>query len=164
MHVAINAFFWNQVNSGSGQYTRQLVYHLNRFVSDLDITLVYPQIPGGSEPETVPPSVHVKTVSVRPGNIGKVLFEQRHFPRACREIGADIAHVPYWGGPLQSPIPLVVTVHDLTTMLVPEYRQPLPTRLYNALVTTSAQSANHIITDSLASKQDIMQHLGIPDE
>lgn len=164
MHVAINAFFWNQVNSGSGQYTRQLVYHLNRFVSDLDITLVYPQIPGGSEPETVPPSVHVKTVSVRPGNIGKVLFEQRHFPRACREIGADIAHVPYWGGPLQSPIPLVVTVHDLTTMLVPEYRRPLPTRLYNALVTTSAQSANHIITDSLASKQDIMQHLGIPDE
>ncbi|KAA3660983.1 MAG: glycosyltransferase family 1 protein [Chloroflexi bacterium] len=49
-------------------------------------------------------------------------------------------------------------------MLVPEYRRPLPTRLYNALVTTSAQSANHIITDSLASKQDIMQHLGIPDE
>ena len=40
MHVAINAAFWNQPNTGSGQYTRQLVYHLNRLVSDLAITLV----------------------------------------------------------------------------------------------------------------------------
>lgn len=164
MHVAINAYFWNQVNSGSGQYTRQLVYHLNRFVSDLDITLIYPQLPNGPEPDAVPPSINVKTVSMRPGNIGKVLFEQRGFPRACRDISADLAHVPYWGGPLQSPIPLVVTVHDLTTMLVPEYRRPFRARLYNALVATSARGANHIITDSLASKQDIIQHLGIPDE
>jgi hypothetical protein len=43
MHIAINAYFWNQTHTGSGQYTRQLVYYLNRLVSDIDITLVYPQ-------------------------------------------------------------------------------------------------------------------------
>jgi len=164
MHVAINAYFWNQVNSGSGQYTRQLVYHLNRYVSDLDVTLVYPQMPGEPRPEAVPPSVRVKMVAARPGNVGKVLFEQRGFSLACREVGADLAHVPYWGGPLQSPIPLVVTVHDLTTMLVPEYRRPFRARLYNALVATGARGANHIITDSLAGKQEIIQHLDIPAE
>ncbi|WP_420645491.1 glycosyltransferase family 4 protein [Candidatus Leptofilum sp.] len=162
MHVAINAAFWNQPNTGSGQYTRQLVYHLNRLVSDLTITLIYPQVVGGPEPEDVPPSVNVKLVTVRPGNMGKVWFEQRLFPRACQEVGATVAHVPYWGGPLQSPVPLVVTVHDLTTLLVPEYRRPLRTRLYNALVATSARGATRIITDSDASKQDIVEHLHIP--
>jgi len=162
MHVAINAAFWNQPNTGSGQYTRQLVYHLNRLVSDLTITLIYPQVAGAPEPEAVPPSVHIKLVPVRPGNLGKVWFEQHLFPRACREVGATLAHVPYWGGPLQSPVPLVVTVHDLTTLLVPEYRRPLRNRLYNALVSASARGATRIITDSDASKQDIVTHLQIP--
>lgn len=164
MHVAINAAFWNQPNTGSGQYTRQLVYHLNRMVSDLTITLVYPQGAGQPEPEAVPPSVNVKRVPVRPGNLGKVWFEQRLFPQACRAVGATVAHVPYWGGPLQSPVPLVVTVHDLTTMLVPEYRRPFRTRLYNALVSASARGATRIITDSEASKQDIIKHLQIPTD
>lgn len=162
MHVAINAYFWNQINTGSGQYTRQIVYHLNRYVSDLEITLIYPQTPAQPEPQEVPPSVHVCKVPVRSSNVGKVLFEQRGFPNACREAGADVAHVPYWGGPLQSPVPLVITIHDLTTMLVPEYRRPFKARLYNALVTAGARGANHIITDSHASKQDIIEHLGIP--
>ena len=162
MHVAINAAFWNRPNTGSGQYTRQLVYQLNRLVSDLTITLIYPQVAGEPEPDAVPPSVNVKRVPVRPGNLGKVWFEQRLFPKACQEVGATVAHVPYWGGPLQSPVPLVVTVHDLTTLLVPEYRRPFRTRLYNALVSASARGATRIITDSDASKQDIIEHLHIP--
>ena len=142
MHLAINAYFWNQPFVGSGQYTRNLVYYLNRLVSDLDITLIFPQTPEQPEPEAVPPSVRVKKVLVRPGQVGKVLFEQQQFPRACAEVGATIAHVPYWGAPLQSPVPLVVTIHDLTTLLVPEYRRGLKSRLYNALVTASARGAS----------------------
>jgi hypothetical protein len=42
MHVALNAYFWNRPDTGSGQYLRQLVYHLNRLVSDLDLTLDLP--------------------------------------------------------------------------------------------------------------------------
>lgn len=164
MHVAINAAFWNRPNSGSGQYTRQLVYQLNRLVSDLTITLIYPQVAGEPEPDQVPPSVNVKLVPVRAGNVGKVWFEQHLFPKACQEVGATVAHVPYWGGPLQSPVPLVVTVHDLTTLLVPEYRRPFRTRLYNALVSASARGATRIITDSDASKKDIIEHLHIPAE
>ncbi|NKQ36702.1 MAG: glycosyltransferase family 4 protein [Chloroflexi bacterium] len=164
MHIALNAYFWNRPNSGSGQYTRQLVYHLHRLVSDLAITLVIPQVAGEAPPEAVPPGVNIKLVPVKRGSKGKVMFEQRQFPQAYREVGADLAHIPYWGAPLRSPVPLVVTVHDLTTMLVPEYRKSLSARLYNALVASSARGANHIITDSLASKKDIIEHLNIPQE
>lgn len=164
MHVAVNAFFWNQPFTGSGQYTRQLVFHLNRYVSDLELSLVFPQMDGVTEPEQVPPSVNVQIVPTRSGHAGKVLFEQIHFPRACGEVGATLAHVPYWGGPLRSPVPLLITVHDLTTLLVPEYRRSLQARLYNALVSASARGANHILTDSFSSKLDIIDHLHIREE
>jgi glycosyltransferase involved in cell wall biosynthesis len=164
MHLAINAYFWNQSHTGSGQYTRQLVYHLNRMVSDLDLTLVLPQLPGSDAPAGVPAGMRVERVPVRAGHFGKVLFEQHLFPAACRRVGATVAHVPYWGGPLRSPVPLVVTIHDLTTLLVPDYNRGWRARLYNALVGAAAQGAAHIITDSFASKLDIIDHLAIPEE
>ena len=164
MHLVMNGYFWQRPFVGSGQYTRNLVYYLNRLVSDLEITLVVPLFPGEPEPEDVPPSVRLKKVAVRPGHLGKVSFEQRQFPAVCREVGATIAHVPYWGGPLQSPVPVVVTVHDLTTLLVPEYRRSAGARLYNALVSASARGASHVITDSRASKEEIVTHLGIEAE
>lgn len=164
MHLALNGYFWNRPNTGSGQYTRQLVYHLNRLVSDLEITLIFPQEPGEPGPEAVPPSVKVLPVQTGPGEVNKVKFEQSGFPQACKECGATIAHVPYFGGPLRSPIPLVVTVHDLTTLLVPEYHRGFKKRAYNALVSAAARGANHVITDSFSSKLDIIDHLGIPEE
>jgi glycosyltransferase involved in cell wall biosynthesis len=163
MHIAINGYFWQRPFTGSGQYTRQLIYHLNRLVSDLDLTLIFPQEAGQPPPENVPPSVKVKTVPLRPGHMGKVMFEQRDFPRACAEVGADLAHVPYWGAPLRSAVPLIVTVHDITTLHVPEYRAGFKARLYNALVSASARGASHIITDSFSSKLDIMDYLHIPE-
>lgn len=164
MHIAINAFFWNQPFTGSGQYTRQLVTHLIRYVSDLQITLVFPQSEGTDPPKEVPTGVAVCSIPNRGGHIGKTFFEQFQFPRACRELGVDLAHIPYWGNSLQSFIPQVVTVHDLTTILVPEYRRTVQARAYNALVSASARGANHVITDSFFSKLDIMDHLGIQEK
>ncbi len=163
MHVAVNAFFWNLPHSGSGQYTRQLVANLARLVSDLKITLVYPERGEQSRPADVPPGVGVKSVPIRPGHVGKVIFEQIQYPRACKEIGATLAHVPYWGAPLRLSLPLAVTVHDLTTLLVPEYRRSASARLYRALVSASAKGADHVITDSFASKLDILEYLGIAE-
>ncbi len=164
MHVAVNAYFWDRPNTGSGQYTRRLVSSLSRMVSDLQLTLVFPALPGAAGPEDVPPGVAVRLVPTRPGHSGKVWFEQRGFPAACREAGATLAHVPYWGPPLRSPVPLVVTIHDLTTLLVPEYNRGARPRLYNALVSAAARGADHVLTDSFSSKLDIIDHLGIPEQ
>ena len=164
MHVALNATFWDRPHTGSGQYARQLVTHLRRLAPDVTLTLVYPQLPGGPPPEGVPDDVGVHIVPLRPGHVGKVLFEQRGFPDACRRLGATLAHVPYFGPPLRSPAPLVVTVHDLTTLLVPEYRRGLGARLYNALVSAAARGADHILTDSQASRADILTHLGVAEQ
>ena len=161
MHVAFNAYFWNQPATGTGQYLRQLVTHLDRLVSDLEITLIYPH---ADEPQQVPPTVHVHRAPTRAGHLGKVLFEQIAFPRACQVVGADLAHVPHWGSPLHTPLPVVVTIHDLITVRRREYRRRPAARLYSALVAAAAREAAHVIAVSHFSRQEILDHLGIPEE
>ncbi len=75
-----------------------------------------------------------------------------------------MAFVPYWGAPWWSPCPVVVTVHDLIPLLLPAYRGGALQRLYTWLVTHTAQRARAVLTDSEASKADIVAHLGIPPQ
>jgi glycosyltransferase involved in cell wall biosynthesis len=93
-----------------------------------------------------------------------VLFEQRGFPKAVAQAGADLAHVPYWGSPLRCSVPVVVTIHDMTTQLIREYRRTPQARLYNALIGAAARGASHIITDSFSSKLDVIDELGIAED
>jgi glycosyltransferase involved in cell wall biosynthesis len=79
----------------------------------------------------------------------------------CREAGADVAHVPYFGSPLSPTIPTVVTIHDLIPMVLREYRRSWRVRLYTSLVAAAATRASLILADSEASQRDILQRLGI---
>ncbi len=143
MRVALNAWFWNRPETGSGQYTRRLAEHLTAVDPSLEITPIHP-----------PPT----------GNLGKVLFEQVTFPRRARRIGADVAHVPYWAPPVAPTVPTVVTIHDLIPLRLRAYRGGPLVRLYTALVSATAAYATLILTDSEASRQDVLTFLGLPPE
>ncbi len=165
MHVAFNAWFWDQPYTGSGQYVRQLVTALRQVESSLKMTLVVPQRAGAKPPEDVPPGVEIVLARVPARvQIGKVLFEQRTYPAAVGKVGADIAHVPYWGGPLTSPARLVITVHDVIPLSMPVYSRGMAARLYFSLVRATAKGAAHLITDSEFSRQEIVEHIGFPAE
>ena len=47
---------------------------------------------------------------------------------------------------------------------MPEYNRGARVRLYNALISAAARGADHALTDSFASKLDILDHLGLPEE
>lgn len=162
MRVAINGWFWNRPDTGSGQYVRRLVSTFASVAPRLQVTLVVPE---GWEVEPPGPSVSVyRTGASGGGNWAKIRFEQRTFPRAAGEAGADLAHVPYWGAPLRSPVPVVVTIHDLIPLVLPQYRGGLLGRVYTALVSATAGGTAAVITDSDASKADILARLGLPAE
>jgi glycosyltransferase involved in cell wall biosynthesis len=97
-------------------------------------------------------------------NWAKLWFEQATFPRFCRRERAAVAHVPYWGSPLRSGVPTVVTIHDLIPLMFSLYRGNLLVRAYSALVSRSARRAAHIVTDSEASRQDIIDILKVPPD
>ncbi len=166
MHLAINGWFWDWPSTGSGQYTRHLVEGLESRFPELDVSVVVPaaareQLEDGAGTHT---SLDLCLMATPRSNAGKVFFEQVAFPRACARLRADVAHVPYWAPPLRSPIPLVVTIHDLIPLVLPGYRGGMSQRLYTALVSVTARRANSVLTDSEAARSDIMGRLGLPDQ
>lgn len=163
MHVAFNAWFWDRPDTGSGQYVRNLVAALRKAAPELKISLV---MPAHITPSPVPAGVEVVALprGPLPGKASKVWFEQRAFPQAAARLGADLAHVPYWGGALSSPVPQVVSVLDVIPLVLPEYGAGVGNRLYTSLVSASARGADHIITISQTSKLDIETHLHIASE
>ena len=163
MHVAINGWFWDRPDTGSGQYTVELVRGLRLACPDVRLTLVLP--PHIPAPADVPADVaQVATRLPFGGEPGKVWFEQVAFPRAAARAGADVAHVPYWGPPLTSPLPVVATIHDVITLSMPVYQGGFLARLYTSLAVAGARGLAHVITDSQASQAEIEAQLGIPAE
>jgi len=170
MRLALNAWFWNHPTTGSGQYTRRLVEHLTAAAPDLDTLLIAPE--GGNQKlkiqnqKTKNPKIRLHPIPDPwrrlSADAGKVWFEQISFPRACARLEADVAHVPYWAPPLRCQVPTVVTIHDLIPLLLREYRGGPLVRLYTALVSATARRAALILTDSTASRRDIVAHLGLP--
>jgi glycosyltransferase involved in cell wall biosynthesis len=161
MHIAFNGWFWDQPYTGSGQYIRRLLHHLRRIAPYLQMSLVLPA--HITAPDDLPDKVRVVPTKGSSGDLGKVWFEQQIFPQMAGRVGADIAHVPYWGPPLSSPAPLVTSVLDVIPLVLPEYSQGFKARLYTSLVSATARGSAHIFTLSDASKADIVEHLGIPE-
>src|SRR5258708_37461556 len=101
MHVALNAWFWDQPYTGSGQYLRQLVPALRQLDDTLRISLIMPD--RIQNPEGDPPGVAVVAAHVPArGQIGKALFEQQSYSARTSPMRSDSTHVPDSGGPTQS--------------------------------------------------------------
>lgn len=162
MHIALNGWFWDRPNTGSGQYLRNLLHHLCIVAPDVQFTLVLP--PHNKTPDALPERVNWMTTDGPGGKFGKVWFEQRVFPRMALRCGADIAHVPYWGTPLSSPVRLVTSILDVIPLMLPVYARGIATRLYTGLVSAASSGSAHTITLSEAAKADIVTHLHLPPE
>lgn len=164
MHVAVNGWFQDIPNSGSGQYLQRLMRYIPIVDDSIKISLIMP--PHNPSPDNVPDGIEVITTgnSNRSNKLGKVWFEQRTFPKMAEKIGADLAHIPYWGSPLSIGIPQIVSVLDVIPLLYPLYAGGFFQRLYVEMVTQSALVADHVLTISFTSQVDIEQLIGIPKD
>lgn len=167
MRVVLNGWFIDQPHTGSGQYTLQLLKQLPRVAPQHEYALVVPHknsfkiidITADTNFQLLTSNIQLPT-----SNFRKVLFEQDNVPRAARAYGADILHVPYWAPPLQSHVPIVVTIHDIIPLVLKAYRGGPLVRAYTGLVSAAARGATLILTDSDASRSDIMARLGVPPD
>ncbi len=159
MRLALNGWFYDKPYTGSGQYLHSLLTHLPLVAPEIEITLILPTLIKSDT--RLPANITPYALRLTPSHLGKIKFEQFDFPSACQRLHADLAHIPYWAPPLASPVPFVVTIHDLIPLLLPEYRRSLGVRLYNALVSAATPSAAHLIADSDSSRNDILQRLHV---
>jgi len=163
MRIGISAHFWPRLTSGSGQYLRHLARELARLGSEHDLILIGE---AGAFADGKPPlpAVELPRGPFPAGRPAKLYFEQVALPRAARSLGLDLLHVPYLAPPLFSPVPTVVTVHDLIPWLLPAYRGPWRKRAYTWLDLLAARRARLLIAVSEHTRQDIIRHLRFPAE
>ena len=165
MRILLNGWFIDQPHTGSGQYTLQLLKQLPCIAPQHEYALVVPHkgsfkiidITADTDFQLLTSNLQLPT-----SNFRKLLFEQSIMPRAASAYAADVLHVPYWAPPLRSSVPIVVTIHDIIPLILPQYRGGPLVRAYTQLVSAAARGATLILTDSNASRSDIMQHLHIP--
>ena len=93
------------------------------------------------------------------------LWEQFVLPRLVRETRADVLFAPAYSGPIRCPVPMVVTIHDISFTAHPEWytwREGLRRR---TITPRSARRAARVLTISDFSKREIVRHYGIePDK
>lgn len=96
--------------------------------------------------------------------LGRQLGERtmrNHFRRVARQ--CELYHEPNYI-PFECDLPTVVTVHDLSVLLHPEWHPPERVRNFERSFQAGLQRCNHVITDSYAIRREVIDELDIaPD-
>jgi glycosyltransferase involved in cell wall biosynthesis len=139
---------------GIGTYTRNLLQEFPNHVNGFSIrAIVRPQ-------DSCAVRKFCSDVTVIDEPI-YTLREQFLIPRASRK--SDLLHVPHFNAPLLHRGPLVVSIMDVIHLRSSAYRRNLSTLLYaRPMLRAVAHKADHIITVSSFSNNEIIDVLGVP--
>lgn len=166
MRIAISGMFWTQPNVGSGRYLHELVHALAAQSSDDRYVIVIPRYTLSKRPQVKGCQVIMMPTPFDKinENLAKLWFEQVALGQVCRNLRVDLIHVPYFAAPRRATKPVVVTIHDLIPLILPEYRGSRSVQLYMRLAAAGARRATAVIADSEHTRRDIIKHLQIPPE
>jgi glycosyltransferase involved in cell wall biosynthesis len=78
--------------------------------------------------------------------------------------GADVLHCPTFRAPVSSPVPLVVTFHDLAVLRQPESFNTWTRNYSRALLPRVAKAADRVIAVSEFTAGEIVDLLAVPEE
>ena len=84
-------------------------------------------------------------------------------PRRARAERLDVLHCPTYRGPVRSPVPLVVTVHDLAVFRHPEAFNRWSRTYSRVVVPRVLGAARRVIAVSEFTRGELREVLGIPD-
>ncbi len=168
MRAALNAHFYHHPTTGHGQYLSHLLRAFRRVAPHLEALPACdgaPHVPPGGWPGGWTPALPRTPFEPLGGDVRKVWWEQVAWPRLAARAGAQVGHVPYFAPPLRPPrhLPLVVTIHDLIPLIIPQYVTTPLVRVYNALVKAAAPRADLILVDSQSSRRDVLRLLRLPE-
>ena len=151
MRAALNAHFLHHPHTGHGQYLAHLLRAFRRVAPDLEALPACDGVPAppGGWPGGWSPLFGKTPFDPLGGDLRKVWWEQVGWPRLTAGVGAGVGHVPYFAPPLRGPegVPVVVTIHDVIPLIIPEYVTSPLVRLYNGLVSRGARRADLVLVD-----------------
>ncbi|PIZ70932.1 hypothetical protein COY07_05890 [Candidatus Peregrinibacteria bacterium CG_4_10_14_0_2_um_filter_43_11] len=161
MKIGINARFLLQPYTGIGQYTRCLIEALAKVDFKNEYFLFTPELMDWNLPDHFHP-IRVPEKAYRSASFRKAHWEHTLIPNEMAKWKVDLAHFPYPSNPWKRlPIPTIVTVHDVIPWRLSAYNTHLRSKLYHFYARLALKKANHIITVSQFSKQEIISLFGI---
>jgi glycosyltransferase involved in cell wall biosynthesis len=162
MKIGIDARFYN-LHGGLGRYVSELISELIKINTDHELYLF---LPVGVTIETTNPRIHQIQTSI-PWYSWR---EQFVWPRVLSKYQLDLMHFPHFNVPLLYFRPFVVTIHDLILLTQPAkgatYLHPWLFQIkklgYRLVIRRALKSAQHIITTSKFTSNDIQRYFSIP--
>jgi glycosyltransferase involved in cell wall biosynthesis len=95
-------------------------------------------------------------ISHRPARLA---WEQTGLPLVAQQVGAELIHSPYYTMPLHAPVPVVVTVHDVTFFSEPELHSAVRTGFYRSASRTAVRRAARVVVPSQATRDELVRLL-----
>lgn len=159
MRIAFDGTTLRPRRTGVGYYTEHLLRHLVQqderhevvVVSNRPIDLVAPL----ARP--------VRTAWGRQIPV-RLLWMQLVAPRLLRALEPDVAHFTNSMVPLASDVPTVVTIHDMSLTLVPQFHPVRRLLLNRPLASLAARRVDAVITVSHSARRDILRLYNLPAE
>jgi glycosyltransferase involved in cell wall biosynthesis len=157
LRIGIDGRAFGSPAAGIRRYVRGLIPALLRLGEPIEIVAL-----GGKNPAALPKGIaFIPEPPHPPTNFG---WTQIGVPRAARKAGVQVIHAPAYTAPFLPGVPLVLTIHDVSYELHPQWYPYKRDWLRRAFYRRSAHTADHILTVSRFSASEIHAAYGVPLE
>jgi glycosyltransferase involved in cell wall biosynthesis len=161
MRIAFDGTTLTPGRTGVGYYTEHLLQHLAREVAATGDELVVVSNKPIDTQAPLPPHVFVHDGHRFPVRIG---WMQLRAARALEALKPDVAHFTNGMIPAGSPVPTIVTVHDMSLRLFPRCHPVRRVLLNRPLMRVAIERAAAIVTVSHSARRDLLRLHNIPPE
>ena len=160
MHVAYNLMHLVPGETGGAEvYARRLLPALRETEPNLRMTLFVGVV---AAHEDWGEGIDVEPLRFDPrSRVRRVLAEQTLLPAVVRRLEPDLLHNVFNTAPVLPQVPQVTTIHDVVFKRYPETHGVLAKGV-EVLVPLAARRSARILTDSEASKSDLVRYLELP--
>jgi glycosyltransferase involved in cell wall biosynthesis len=159
MRIAFDGTTLRPGRTGVGYYTEHLLHHVVAEGPEHDVVVVSNRRVDTTRP--LPDTVRVDGAAWR---TPRMVWMHTVAPRLLRRLQPDVVHFTNGMMPLTSPVPTVVTIHDMSLTLHPRCHPPRRVLLNRPFVDLAARRADAIITVSHAARHDIVRHYGLAED
>jgi glycosyltransferase involved in cell wall biosynthesis len=149
--------------SGVSRYIERLLLTLPEVMDDADELLVLRsrsfEGPGENASALARADDRIRKLFERPAL--RTGWEQTFLPAEAFRLGVDVLHGPVNVVPILATCPLVVTVHDLAYLRVPDVVPARRRQYFIKMTNLATRRADHVIAVSESTKTDIVELLGV---